>query len=663
MTQDIQVLCRQLKPIYGERIDRLWHAYLLENHEGKRELESVLQMLHAKSLGQRVDEQKLLLVPPASKTAAGSYEVGNLVYNDRPAGVFGLREKELIQHVAIFGRSGSGKTNVTLGLIKQLIAHEKPFLIFDWKRNYRDVLDDRGSPIDVYTVGRSISPIRFNPLIPPPGGDPTKHLKKIIEITANTYYLGEGVMYLLQKAIDSLYRQFGVYKGSPERWPTMADVLRWVENYRAVGREANWLASTLRAAAVLCFGQMGKVINVDRQEPLEDLLKRNVVLELDALTDSDKTFFIESLLLWIHHYRMADGKREQFKHAIIIEEAHHILLKKDNSSKESLMDVVLREIRELGESIILIDQHPSMISLPAIGNTYCTITMNLKHRSDVNTAANCMLLDDEQKQYLGRLPVGYAIVKLQARWFDPFLVEIPLIEISKGSVSDSDLRRLMRGDSADSRMHGGKSGRNGAVPRSDITEEEKTFIQDLVDHPLSSVTERYDRLGLSRRKGNEIQKNLIDSGLVQTAKLPIRTGWTVLLSLTPRGLEELRGFDPGRAQRAKGFISRSLEHEYWRTRVAEHFRSKGCDVQDELHLEGGKSVDLVVACQKKTIAIEIETGKSEPLANVNKCLEAGYQEVISVATSAHAFTIVQRQLRQARLLDDPRVKVVRASAF
>ena len=385
MKTDVHTICQQLKPIYGKRIDQLWHAYLLEDTEGKRQLESILTLLHAKSMGHAVDDERILLIPPPSDVAAGPYHIGHVLYNDRVIGPFGLREEELIQHVAIFGRSGSGKTNVTLGLIQQFIAHEKPFLIFDWKRNYRDLLIKTDAPIRVYTVGRAVSPMRFNPLIPPPGIDPGTHLKKIIEIIASTYYLGEGVMYLLQKAIDSLYRQFRVYQGHPEQWPTMLDVRRWLEDYKSKGRETNWLTSTLRAVAVLCFGQMGKVINVDQQEPIESLLESNVILELDALTNSDKTFFIEALMLWIHHYRMVQGHRERFKHAIIIEEAHHILLKTEHSSKESVMDVVLREIRELGEAIILIDQHPSLISLPAVRNTYCTITMNLKNTVPMST--------------------------------------------------------------------------------------------------------------------------------------------------------------------------------------------------------------------------------------------------------------------------------------
>ena len=117
-------------------------------------------------------------------------------------------------------------------------------------------------------------------------------------------------------------------------------------------------------------------------------------------------------MLWIHHYRLQELERETFKHAIIIEEAHHILLRR-KESKETVMDIILREIRELGEAIILIDQHPSLISIPSLGNTYCTIAMNLKHGRDINTIGEAMLLNDEQKEYLGKLPIGYGIVKLQ----------------------------------------------------------------------------------------------------------------------------------------------------------------------------------------------------------------------------------------------------------
>ena len=50
----------------------------------------------------------------------------------------------------------------------------------------------------------------------------------------------------------------------------------------------------------------------------------------------------------------------------------------------------MREVRELGESIVLVDQHPSQISIPALGNTYCTIALNMKHSKDINALAEIM---------------------------------------------------------------------------------------------------------------------------------------------------------------------------------------------------------------------------------------------------------------------------------
>jgi len=85
---------------------------------------------------------------------------------------------------------------------------------------------------------------------------------------------------------------------------------------------------------------------------------------------------------------MAEERREDFKHAIIIEEAHHILSDERRSfiGGQSVMDIIFREIREFGESLILLDQHPSKISLYTLGNTYCTICMNLKHKTDIKGA-------------------------------------------------------------------------------------------------------------------------------------------------------------------------------------------------------------------------------------------------------------------------------------
>ena len=120
-------------------------------------------------------------------------------------------------------------------------------------------------------------------------------------------------------------------------------------------------------------------------------------MELDALSDSDKVFFSEALLLWIYEYRKNEGKREKFKHAIVIEEGHHILSseKEKHEGQETIMETCLRQIREFGEAVIVLDQEPSKLSESIKANTYCKITFNLGNGKDILDISSCLQFTKE----------------------------------------------------------------------------------------------------------------------------------------------------------------------------------------------------------------------------------------------------------------------------
>jgi hypothetical protein len=81
-------------------------------------------------------------------------------------------------------------------IMDQLKKHNKPFLLFDWKRNYRDMISIPGfEDVEIYTIGRNIAPFAFNPLIPPEGTNPKTWLKKLNEVIAHSYCLGNGVLW------------------------------------------------------------------------------------------------------------------------------------------------------------------------------------------------------------------------------------------------------------------------------------------------------------------------------------------------------------------------------------------------------------------------------------------------------------------------------------
>lgn len=539
---NVKQLCLKLKPVLGSKMDKIFAAYQAEDDDGKKHIEDYLQLLVAKYMPSQLDQSDTVLIPPTKEQVSGEYPIGTVTYSGKSLFEFGLRENEWIQHVAILGRSGAGKTNLGFLLIEQLNKHDKPFLLFDWKRNYRDLISiPQFKDIEVYTVGRNITPFAFNPLIPPAGTNPKTWLKKLNEVIAHSYCLGNGVLFLLQQAVDAVYEEAGIYDGTVEKWPTFKDVLVKARGMDTRGRESGWLSSTLRALATLCFGDMDKLVNSNNNKSIDHILDKNVILELDALTQSDKTFFVQSMLLYLHHKRMVEERREDFKHAIIIEEAHHILSDERRSlvGGQSVMDIIFREIREFGESLILLDQHPSKISLYAMGNTYCTICMNLKHKTDINAMGQCLLMDKE-RDILGALDTGQAVAKLQGRIARPFRIQIPLFKIQKGSVSDADIRRHM-GDIApsmpdkDFRLPFQASNEAGKVETGPDGKLKYAFLQDINKYPDSGIAGRYKRLGISVRQGQKLKVKLLKEELIQEQTETTKVGRLKVIELTQKG--------------------------------------------------------------------------------------------------------------------------------
>src|SRR3990172_5515809 len=236
---EVDDICRYLKPFLGEKADRMWQAYQVADFEGRKQIEQYIRILSLQYLQATPDQPPAMFLPPPAEVLQGDYPVGHVILQEKTFGTFAIREDEWLQHVAILGRSGSGKTNLCYTLLGTLLYQQKPFLVLDWKKNYRALLKTKfGDQIRVYTVGRDVAPFRFNPLIPPPGAEPSSWVKKLIEILSHATYVGEGVMFILQNALEKLYRRFGLYSPSVAAYPTMKDLLQEVQTMKVTGRAA-----------------------------------------------------------------------------------------------------------------------------------------------------------------------------------------------------------------------------------------------------------------------------------------------------------------------------------------------------------------------------------------------------------------------------------------
>jgi KaiC/GvpD/RAD55 family RecA-like ATPase len=634
----IDKLLKKLEPLMPETVRHWRRALDLAEPEMRGLLEKQILLTGHKKLGDF--RNRLLLSLPPAKKVKGAISLGTILY-EAPKWPAGLTESELLQNVAIFGRSGAGKTNVVFHLLTQLIEKKVPFLFLDWKRTARHLLP-AFQQLKIYTPGRSIAPFPFNPFVPPPGLEATAYASHAIDVMGDAYTLGDAARSVLLKAVRTCL-QDGMT-------PTPATVLAAVRAVPDAERVRGWKASAIRALETLALLELVDD-NASQATVVAALLKQSTILELDGLSPSNKAFLIPLLCLWVYYVMLPRNDREQLRLVIIVEEAHHLLHRKSGS--ESLMEMLLRQCREIGISIVVIDQHPHLISSAALGNTYTSICLNLKDPRDITTAATLSLLDDGDKHHLSLLPVGHGIIKLQDRWKQPFLVKFPLVNVPKGFVTDDVLKEHLAGAQTLSAPKASqRCGKNAFTDfrGSDgvLSDDELRFVADITTHEEGGVALRYQRLGISAGKGNQLKQALLAKGVIEEQH--IKTGRThrSLLRITKHARQQLglgRTTDQG-----------SLAHEYWKRWYAHTLEQQGFRVQLEAPRNKGH-VDVLAVKASESVAVEIETGKSDVVENVRQDLLSGFRKVVVVATDERAKNKVETALAQAGLVM-PRISIV-----
>jgi hypothetical protein len=629
---------RLLKPILSpKQWSYLRIQYVLEKDlRKKREIESMMDLLIAKEVeGLKIDE--ILLPPPDRETLEGDYPIGEVIYPEKPFAKFGVREKEWIRHCGIFGKTGSGKTTLTMNILRELCKRDKPFLIFDYKRNYRDLLkhpDFEKEEILIFTVGRNdVVPFYFNPKHGPPGVEDYVWIKQLSQIIEKVYILGPGANDVFMESAGE-----DTFKAMQDR------VLR----QRKRARELLWWASVKRTLNAINYPGLGEMVNSPKGFSIPELLNKKVILELDGLSSSDQAFVIGSLLLWIYHYRMREPEREHLKHFIIIEEAHHLFLK--TAKEEDIADIIMREVRELGEAMIIIDQHPSRISISALGNLSTKFALTLSLNQDIYAVSNAMLLDKTRQRYLSMLTLGHCVCRSD-RFTQPVLLSIPNFPLKKGLVTDEDIRSRMEAYLEDSKQNSPPLVETGSIcsiqNKETLSPLGRIMLENIAMKPLSGVVRRFKELGIKVSPGYRIIEELVSLKLVA----PTTIDGQKLYELTAEGRNALGKTLP---HSGRG----GLEHRYFVERIRDHY----------LKNEGFASVekddiDLVIETYGKRMAIQIETGKSDIQGNLTKLGRYKADLKYMLTTNPEAEVRVKKALQELLIPDREEIKVVPVKDF
>lgn len=647
MTTDALRAAAKLRPLLPHRVERWLRARAHADPQTPGLIDQQILVEARKRFGPTAGAQ-LLSLPPEKK-ARGALHLGTVLY-ESPTWPAGLREPELLQHLAIFGRSGAGKSNIALHLLQQLDAKRTPYLFLDFKRSARHLLPSLKRGVRVFTPGRSISPLAFNPFSVPPGLERDVHVSQLIDALAGAYALGDGVRNVLTKAIRLAMETNDT--------PTVKEVLDQVMGTKTTGRTLGWQTSALRALESLQFAGIAAESAANPVETAHSLLGGRTIIELDALGRSDTAFLVPMLLSWLYHVQLADPVREKLRLVVFIEEAHHVLRQGEGRSRESLMETLVRQCREVGIALVVLDQTPHRISPTVLANVHTSVFLNLNSPADVNKAAAIARIDETQKELFTKLPIGEAIVKLQTRWTEAFRVRVPLVRVNKGSVSDTALKRYVVGRGGGFGGFGGKDRGGGGVSGvsaadTALSAEELGFIADVLAHSDDGVKRRYLRLGMSVRRGMAVRDRLLALGYLERADVQVGHTRRVLLRVRREAREALGITDDA------PHTQESLAHAFWKRRWAEQLRAEGWQVQVEAPRPAtiGGRVDVLAEKDGRRTAVEVETGKSAVVKNVRRDLAGGYESIVVVATDHAARESVERALAETGLLIAGRVTV------
>jgi len=641
-------IAAKLKPLAPQKVAHWLRVRELADPELKLLIDQQIISTAYRILGDF--HNKTLLSLPPEKIAKSSINLGTILY-DKEKWPLGISTNEFTQNMAILGRSGAGKTNVTFHILSQLVERKIPFVFMDWKRTVRHLIPNFKNKLNVYTPGRSLVKFPFNPFVVPPGIESNVYVNQLVDVLSQAFTLGDGSRSILRKVIMEIYSQGNLC-------PTAADIIKELEKVSEKGRMGGWKVTAMRALETLEFSELTSNNQISQEQLTQKMLHENTVIELDALAAESKKFLIPILSLWLYYVRLKSPEREKLRLVLFLEEAHHVLHKRAQTASETILEMLFRQCRELGIGIVVIDQHPHLLSAAALGNTYTSIFLNQKDPADINKAAAVCLLDADEKKYLSMLPIGEGIVKLQDRWMRPVHVKFPLMNVKKGSVTDDLLARY----SAINQLKSTGSGRNTFVPQVfrqspripmlDIALNDEAFglFNDILTFPNDGVKARYKRLNLSIGSGNRLKQLLLDLGWIESQTVDLGQARKICLRLTKRAKDSLN-LDSTEPQHG------SIVHEYWKRFYAQRFQEQGYHVDLEVPRISGR-VDIVARKENERIAIEIETGKSNFIRNVQQDLAARYDKVIVVATDKSAFKKTEKQLAQAGLLLRQRVNVV-----
>jgi len=418
------------------------------------------------SLGITMTERAGHPLPPASGEGIvlGNLQVGTRVTPEETR----IPVEALAKQVLVAGSTGSGKTSFILNLLLDAYRNRIPFIVLSpVKREYRALIRALPEAL-LFTVGNEqVTPLRFNPLLPPSGTLNQAHVDNFRAAFEASYPLYPPMPYVLSQCLTNAYRRKGWNLLGYERGELLllTHLHREVEEYtRSLGYEMDIKKDVEAALKIrlerLTEGALGMMLNTSKPFPLDLFLSVPTIFEFEDLADDrEKALIIALLLIAIREKVQTLGPSERTRLVIVIEEAHRLLTNIDTyttlpdaaDARRGAIQYIsnmLAEMRAYGVGIILVDQIPSKLFPDAIKNTGTKVVFRLVPDGDRKILGATMNLDEQEVRALLSQQPGEATVFTESA-SHAYQIRVPDLVKSHGikpsiDVTDEELRGFMR---------------------------------------------------------------------------------------------------------------------------------------------------------------------------------------------------------------------------
>ena len=592
----------------------------------------------------------------------------------------GLTRRQLNEHMLVVGRTGAGKTTFFYNLVDALHGKDVPFMLFDFKNDYRHVAND----FDLTVI--NWRELRFNPLQPPPGVSIARWGEVLAETFAHATDLLIGSQSYFLEKLRQLYRLYedeaadGVYPSLFE----LRELVR-ADEMPVSSPKFNY-KERVDGRLTMMTGFSGEIFDCSSGYPLDELLDRNVVFELQEPNQHVQTFMIEVILAWIFYYRDALGHRQGLRHAILFDEAKRVFDVNREKQPESgfpPIDDLMGKIREFGEALIVADHEPSKLTDSLKANTNAKLWLSLGSGHDVEEMATTFGVEDDQVDFTRTLDRGEAVLATAEQ--NPVPVQLPPYHVEKtpseaatqeatqAVLNELSVENRVRPDrfweaigrfdhGDDSNTSTDESGQD-VEPEADnqaVGEVAEALLVSVNDQPFLPMSERYNTIDVGAKTGNEAKNQLLALDLVSEeevdSKKPGRN--PKLLELTQRGKQALE--DRGHEVAAVG--RRGITHRYWQHQVKERYEADGYDVEIE-HAVGQEHIDVYAEQDGEQMAAEVACSPEHEVANVRKCLRYGVDQVAVVYLEGSTREQIEVAVRDAFGTVPDQVTFVPATEF